>query len=205
MSRKQFDRMELLTDETEVDRTFLHSKLHAIVHVPLSLSLSLSRTSFLSLLSFIPFDVLQLQSPNPTDRVSGVQVTSTYFCKNLGMSLARARQLGNSKKSASGMRAALFQAQIISDLSRFNRRSRIWATSFHLPLRRSNGILSLFLLLILSLASLINEGTLGGVGFSSSRVQGCKGAAALTVPQVPVARPLYLVLREGLSRSQIKI
>lgn len=53
MSRKQFDRMELLTDETEVDRTFLHSKLHAIVHVPFSVSRALAPS--VSIISFSPF------------------------------------------------------------------------------------------------------------------------------------------------------
>ena len=70
MSRKQFDRMELLTDETEVDRTFLYSKLHAIVHVPFSLPLSLSLSFSLHILCrpsrSLRYAVLPLQSPNPT-------------------------------------------------------------------------------------------------------------------------------------------
>lgn len=73
MPRKQFDRMELLTDETEVDRTFLHSKLRAIIRVSLLPHLS------------APSAVPWLQLPNPSG--SPVQVTSTRFCKNLGMTV----------------------------------------------------------------------------------------------------------------------
>ena len=90
MSRKQFDRMELLTDETEVDRTFLYSKLHAIVHVPFSLPLSLSLSLFLFAHPLSSLSLPTLRRPSaPITESDRVQVASTYFCKNLGMPEAR--------------------------------------------------------------------------------------------------------------------
>ena len=140
MSRKQFDRMELLTDETEVDRTFLYSKLHAIVHVPFSLPLSLSLSLSLCTSSVVPL----APYATPSFR-SNHRIRPGAGCKYLLLQKSwHAGSSKNSKKSASGMHAALFQAQIISDLSRFNPGSRIWATSFHLPVRRLNRIFFYF-------------------------------------------------------------
>lgn len=90
MSRKQFDRMELLTDETEVDRTFLHSKLHApIVHVPFYLCFS--RTRPLRFHHFVLSPSLFTVPPAPITKSDRAQVASTYFCKNLGIPVSRER------------------------------------------------------------------------------------------------------------------
>lgn len=87
MSRKQFDRMELLTDETEVDRTFLHSKLRAIVYVPFSLTLSLSLSVVLSISLHLPFHfVHQHQSPNPTGCRLQVPTSAKILAGSVGIS-----------------------------------------------------------------------------------------------------------------------
>lgn len=116
MSRKQFDRMELLTDETEVDRTFLHSKLHAIVHVPFSLCFSRSRPLrfhhfILSLRSSL---FHRLQSPNPTGRRLQVPTSAKILAyRSRGSSRIR-------RKARAECTPPLFQAQITTDLSWFN-------------------------------------------------------------------------------------
>lgn len=116
MSRKQFDRMELLTDETEVDRTFLHSKLHAIVHVPFSLCFSRSRSS-VSIISSSPFALRCSTGSNHQIRPGAgckyLLLQKSWHTGSRGSSRIR-------RKARAECTPPLFQAQITTDLSWFN-------------------------------------------------------------------------------------
>ena len=112
------------------------NRTRSILSPPLSLSLSLSLCTS-SVVPLAPYATPSFRSNHRIRPGAG--------CKYLLLQKSwHAGSSKNSKKSASGMHAALFQAQIISDLSRFNPGSRIWATSFHLPVRRLNRIFFYF-------------------------------------------------------------
>lgn len=141
MSRKQFDRMELLTDETEVDRTFLHSKLHAIVHVPFSLSLSfpVSRALAPPFPSFRSLPSLFTVPPAPITKSDRAQVASTYFCKNLGIPVLEGAREFEEKRERNAHRR-YFKRRLPPISRDLIQDPRIWATSFRSSNQRFNGI-----------------------------------------------------------------